>query len=202
MLAKIGPGPELELALLLVVDRQAGDVGRLQVGRALDARRVRAPSIDCAIARASTVFAVPGTSSKQHVAAAEECADHEPDLLPLTTDDELDVLEQALGEARGFCQLGVQLDVLSDNLFSQRGTSDPAVQANSFRAPVVRSRIAGSRPAWAYRAERGPTAQRKRLAARRATRAAPGCELAPRRLQVALPRFSISASRCLLAAAP
>ena len=37
--AKIGPGAELEVALLLVVDRQAGHVGRLQVRRALDARR-------------------------------------------------------------------------------------------------------------------------------------------------------------------
>ena len=35
------PGPELEVARLLVVDREPGDVGRLQVGRALDAGRPR-----------------------------------------------------------------------------------------------------------------------------------------------------------------
>ena len=62
MFAKTGPGAELELPLLLVVDREPRDVGGLQVGRALDARGC-APSIDCAIARARTVFAVPGTSS-------------------------------------------------------------------------------------------------------------------------------------------
>ena len=53
----------IEVARLLVEDREAGDVGRLQVGRALDARRRVAPSTLCASARASTVFAVPGTSS-------------------------------------------------------------------------------------------------------------------------------------------
>ena len=56
-------GPELELARLLVEDREAGDVGRLQVGRALDPRRASRPRSLPAIARASTVFAVPGTSS-------------------------------------------------------------------------------------------------------------------------------------------
>ena len=55
---------ELELARLLVEDAEAGDVGRLQVGRALDARRDRCRRCDAAIARASTVLAVPGTSSK------------------------------------------------------------------------------------------------------------------------------------------
>ena len=68
-----GPGAELEVALLLVEDREAGDVGRLQVRRALDAAR-RAPRIEPAIARASTVFAVPGTSSSRawppHMSAA------------------------------------------------------------------------------------------------------------------------------------
>ena len=57
------PWPELEVALALVVDGEPGDVGRLQVGRALDARRRRA--LDrAAIARARTVLAVPGTSSR------------------------------------------------------------------------------------------------------------------------------------------
>ena len=37
MWLKIGPGPELELAGLLVVDRQPRHVGRQQVGRELDA---------------------------------------------------------------------------------------------------------------------------------------------------------------------
>ena len=58
-------GAELEVARLLVVDREPGDVGRLQVGRALDARSRSRPRSSAAIARASMVFAVPGTSSSR-----------------------------------------------------------------------------------------------------------------------------------------
>jgi hypothetical protein len=62
-LAKIGPGSKLEATRLLVVDRESGDVRRLQVGCALDAR-VHA-AVDAAGNRAERmVFAVPGTSSK------------------------------------------------------------------------------------------------------------------------------------------
>ena len=54
-----------------------------------------APSIDWAIARASTVFAVPGHVLEEHVPAARERAQDEPDLLGLAVDDRLDVLAQA-----------------------------------------------------------------------------------------------------------
>ena len=64
-LANTGPGRNSNVARLLVEDRQARDVGRLEVGRALDARPASAPSIEPAIERASTVFAVPGTSSNR-----------------------------------------------------------------------------------------------------------------------------------------
>ena len=55
------PGVELEGAGLLVVDRDAGDVARQQVGRELDAG-IRALH-RWASARASDVLPVPGTSS-------------------------------------------------------------------------------------------------------------------------------------------
>ena len=52
-LANTGPGPELEVALALVEDREAGHVGRLEVGRALDpGRRARPRSTARSPARA------------------------------------------------------------------------------------------------------------------------------------------------------
>ena len=59
---KIGPGAEVELAGALVVDRRAGDVGRHQVGRELDAREARA-RWPARSERAISVLARPGKSS-------------------------------------------------------------------------------------------------------------------------------------------
>ena len=85
-----GAGPELEVALPLVEDGEAGDVRRLEVGRALDARFV-APSIEPAIARARIGLRRPRDVLEQHVPAAEERRQDELDLLPLPEDDRLDV---------------------------------------------------------------------------------------------------------------
>ena len=96
-LAKIGPGAELELALLLVVDREAGDVGRLQVRRALDARRRRA--LDRLRDRAGEDgLRGAGDVLEEHVAAADQRGDDELDLLALAVDDGLDVVDEAVGE--------------------------------------------------------------------------------------------------------
>ena len=64
-------GPELELPRLLVVDREAGDVGRLEVGRALDARKLG--PVDRLRDRArEDRLRGPGHVLEQHVAAARE----------------------------------------------------------------------------------------------------------------------------------
>ena len=85
--------PELEVALALVEDRQPGHVGRLQVGRALDAR-VRRP-LDRARDRAGEDrLRRSGHVLEQDVTAAEERREHELDLLRLAEDDGLDIREQ------------------------------------------------------------------------------------------------------------
>ena len=53
-----------------------------------------APSMLCAIARASTVFAVPGTSSSRTWPSQSERREHELDLVSLAVDDGLDVVDQ------------------------------------------------------------------------------------------------------------
>jgi hypothetical protein len=91
------PGPELEAARLLVEDREPGDVGRLQVGRALDPLRDR--TIDAAgdrarkdgLGRARHVL-------EQHVAVARERREDELDLAALAVDDRLDVVHEAIGD--------------------------------------------------------------------------------------------------------
>jgi hypothetical protein len=56
------------------------------------------------------------------VPAAEERAHDEADLLLLAVDDELDVLDQPLGEACRGGELRARLDVLPDDLVLQRRT--------------------------------------------------------------------------------
>ena len=72
--AKIGPGPELEVARLLVEDREPGDVRRLEVGRALDARRACALDGAARSSGRARSSPCPGTSSSRtwppHMSAA------------------------------------------------------------------------------------------------------------------------------------
>src|SRR5581483_8065297 len=81
-------------------DREAGDVRGLQVGCALDPGRDgvldRAPDRagEDGLRRAGDVL-------EEHVAAREERREDEPDLLRLTVDDRLDVVEQAPDDRRG-----------------------------------------------------------------------------------------------------
>ena len=91
------PRPELEFPLALVVDRQPGDVRRLQVRRALDPRRRRAldrlrdrPRED-GLRRAGNIL-------EQDMTAADEGGEDELDLLVLAVDDRLDVLEKAVSQ--------------------------------------------------------------------------------------------------------
>ena len=60
-----------------------------------------APSIEPPIARASTVFAVPGTSSKSTCPPQMSADEHELDLVRLAVDDRLDVRDEARGERGG-----------------------------------------------------------------------------------------------------
>ena len=87
----IGPGPELELLGLLVVDREAGHVGRQQVRRELD------PPEDAAEAPRDRL-GEDGLAGARHVldqqvAAAQERDEGEADLVVLADDDALDVGE-------------------------------------------------------------------------------------------------------------
>jgi hypothetical protein len=94
------PRPELEVARALVEHRQAGDVGRLQVGRALDPRRegtrdrLRDRPRQHGLRRSGHVL-------EQHVALADECGQHELDLLALAVDDVLDRPQEPRGDLGG-----------------------------------------------------------------------------------------------------
>ena len=95
--AKIGPGRNSKLARLLVEDREPGDVGRLEVGRALDALRDRA--LDAAGDRARE----HGLRRARHVLeedvpVAGERGQDELDLVALAVDDRLDVVDEAIGD--------------------------------------------------------------------------------------------------------
>src|SRR5207249_4682264 len=91
------PFLELELAALLVEDAEAGDVGRLQVGGALDARRLRFP--DAARDRAREHgLSGSGNVLEEDMAAADQRGEDEADLFALAENDRLDVLEQALDD--------------------------------------------------------------------------------------------------------
>ena len=92
--------PELEVAVALVEDREAGDVRRLEIGRALDPRERSAVDAACdragedGLRRSRDVL-------QQHVAAADERGQDEPDLLGLPAHDRLDVAEQPCRDVRG-----------------------------------------------------------------------------------------------------
>ena len=85
-----GPGVELELARLLVVDRDAGDVAGQQVGGELDAgvralHRLRERPGERGLAGARDVL-------EQHVALAEHRGEHELDDVALAEHGVLDVV--------------------------------------------------------------------------------------------------------------
>ena len=87
------PRAELEVADPLVVDREPRDVGRLQVGRALDTRpdraldRLRDGAREHRLRRARDVL-------EEDVPVARERRQNEADLVALAVHDRLDVREQ------------------------------------------------------------------------------------------------------------
>ena len=93
-------GAELEVACLLVVDREAGDVRGLEVRRALDAggRRALDRSGDGAsehrLRRSRHVF-------EEHVTLAGQRGEDELDLASLAVDDGLDVVGQPPRDSHG-----------------------------------------------------------------------------------------------------
>ena len=94
------PGAELEVACVLVVDRQAGHVGRLEIRRALDPRVLRA--LDAARDRPGEHgLRGAGHVLEEHVASACERGEDELDLLVLATDDRLQVRQEAGGDVDG-----------------------------------------------------------------------------------------------------
>jgi hypothetical protein len=91
------PGAELEVTLPLVENGQARDIGRLEVRRALDPLRGRAVdrlrdrTREHRLRRSGHVF-------EEDVPAAHQRREHELDLCALAVDDELDVVEEAVGK--------------------------------------------------------------------------------------------------------
>ena len=91
--AKIGPGRNTKSLVFWSKIERPGDVGRLQVGRALDAVRGRALDAprdragEHGLRRARDVL-------EQDVAAAHEGGQDELDLVPFAVDDGLDVVEE------------------------------------------------------------------------------------------------------------
>ena len=81
---------ELELARPLVEDRQAGDVGRLQIGRALDARERCAGDADGQRARQHRLRGA-GHVLEEDVPAGDQRREDEPNLVRLSVHDPLDV---------------------------------------------------------------------------------------------------------------
>ena len=99
---------ELEVAVALVEDGEPGDIGRLQVGRALDPRERGA--FDAAGDRTREHgLRRAGHVLQQDMTSADECGQDEPDLLGLAAHDRLDVREQPRrrvgGRAHGFIRL-------------------------------------------------------------------------------------------------
>ena len=90
-------GTELEVPDALVVDREPGDIRRLQVGGALNSRpdsaldRLRHGASEHGLGRARDVL-------EQHMPVARERGQDEPDLVTLAVNDRLDVPEQSIGD--------------------------------------------------------------------------------------------------------
>ena len=91
------PRAELEVPRLLVEDGEPGDVGRLEVRRALDALRDRALDAprdrprEHGLRRAGHVL-------EEDVAVARERGQDELDLVALPVDDRLDVVDEPVGD--------------------------------------------------------------------------------------------------------
>ncbi len=100
--------PELEVAVALVEDGEPGDVGRLEVRRALDALERGALDASGDRAREHGLRGA-GHVLQQDMAAADEGGQDEPDLLRLAAHDGLDVRKQARrgvgGRAHGSIRL-------------------------------------------------------------------------------------------------
>ena len=143
------PGPELEVARALVEHREARDVRRLKVGRALDARsrraldRARDRARQHRLRRARHVL-------EQHVAAARHRRQHELDLLALAEDDGLDVREEPVGYVDRTVKLG---HLLERNLGFHRPLDRSPAGRRPFRRrpPAI---VCGSRLALARLRER------------------------------------------------
>ena len=86
--------PELELLVLLVVDREAGHVRRQEVRRELDAAEGTAETLRDGLGQDGLAGA--GDVLDEEVAATEERHEREPDLAMLADDDSLDIREDAV----------------------------------------------------------------------------------------------------------
>jgi hypothetical protein len=89
------PRPEFEVPLPLVEDGEPGDVGGLQVRRALDARR-RRPRDRLGDRTRQHGLGRSGNVLEQHVSAADHGGEDELDLVALAVDHGLDVFQEAI----------------------------------------------------------------------------------------------------------
>jgi hypothetical protein len=94
------PGAELEVAGLLVVDREPGDVGRLEIRRALDPGRGRALDRHCDRASEDGLGGA-GNVFEKYVPLGRERGENQLDLAPFAVHDALDVVQEALRNREG-----------------------------------------------------------------------------------------------------
>ena len=125
-LAHDRPGPELELLGLLVVDRQASDIGRQQVRRELDPPERAAEAAgdrlrEHGLAGARDVL-------DQEVAATQEGDQRQPDLVVLPDDHALDVGEDLVADLLDVAHVTPVVCDARPRTFPPRivGTSGPA----------------------------------------------------------------------------
>ena len=90
---KIGPGPELEVAVALVPDRRARHVGRKQIRCELDTAEVEAARLG-ERARGERLRE-PWHVLEQDVAVGEQAEQDQLELLALADDCPLDLVQQA-----------------------------------------------------------------------------------------------------------
>ncbi len=99
-MAKIGPGRNSKFLRPLVEDGETRHVGRLEVGRALDALRDRSLDAACDRAREHRLGR-SGHVLEEHVAVARERRQDELDLVALAVDDGLDVVDEPIRDGPG-----------------------------------------------------------------------------------------------------
>ena len=163
------PGPELEVAVALVPDRRAGDVGGEQVRRELDAAEAE-PARLGERARGQRLRE-PGHVLEQDVAVGEQAEQDELELLALADDRALDLVDQAAAELGQLPQLHQTCSrAVTTRSRSASSIPGPWRSAGCGRSGRTSSQASSPRTA---RARSGSARDRSRGATRAAPRRAP-----------------------------